>query len=84
MVPLATACVGGWAAEPREDPCERQPFKTHYCSCCRTGTCSPHLQRRLGQRLHAHKPLLPHERLHNLAAPLRPRHTHLRFVGWGR
>ena len=35
-----------------------------------------HLQGRLGQRLHAHEPLLPHERLDHLAPALRARHAH--------
>ena len=40
------------------------------------GECeSSHLERGRRQGLHAHKPLLPHERLHDLAAALRPRHA---------
>ena len=36
---------------------------------------SAHLQRGCGERLHAHKPLLAHQRLHNVAAALRARHA---------
>lgn len=43
--------------------------------------CRPHLQGGLGQRLHAHKPLLTHQRLHNLAAALAAGHAHLQAGG---
>ena len=41
----------------------------------KTKPSSAHLQRRRGKRLHAHKPLLAHQRLHDVAAALRARHA---------
>ena len=42
----------------------------------RTSRARAHLQGGLGERVHAHKPLLAHERLHDVAAALRARHAH--------